>query len=202
MVKVYYAPFARSLRVLWTLEELEAPYEGVRVQFPPKLADPGYLEINPLGQIPTIIDGGVKLHESVGICEYLAEKHGGQSLLSTVGQPCRPDYLQWLWFGEATLMPPLGGIVRHTFGPEEGKSVAALAEAKTQFLDRLGMLETALEGHDYLAGDRFTLADVSVGYALNLGTLFKLQGEYPPNVAAYFARLQARPAFQRAVAKA
>lgn len=202
MTKVYYAPFARSLRVLWTLEELGAPYEGVRVQFPPKVADPGYLEVHPLGQIPTVVDGDVKFHESVGICEYLAEKHGGQSLLSVAGQPCRPDYLQWLWFGEATLTPPLGTIVRHTFGPEEGKSVISAAEAKASFLERLAMLDGRLAGREHLVGDRFTLADISVGYALNLGTLFGLPAEYPPNVAAYFTRLQARPAFQAALAKA
>ena len=202
MVKVYCAPFARSLRVLWTLEELGAPYEAVRVQFPPKAADPGYLDINPLGQIPTVIDDDVKLHESVGICEYLAEKYGDKTLVSVAGQPCRPGYLQWLWFGEATLMPALGGMIRHSMGPEEGRSALLLAQARAQFLERLGPLDTALEGHDYLAGDRFTLADVSVGYALNLGTLFKLTDEYPTNVAAYFQRLQQRPAFQRAVAQA
>lgn len=201
MMKVYYAPFARSLRILWTLEELNAPYEPVRVQFPPRLAQPDYLLINPLGQIPTLIDGDTKLFESVGACEYVNETNGGD-LAITAGQPGRADYLQWLWYGEATLMPPLGAMVRQSFGPEEGRSAAALAEAKAGLLDRLALVEARLEGRQYLAGDRFTLADISVAYCLNLGGMLRMTDDYGPNVAAYFERMKARPAFQAAAAQA
>ena len=200
MMKVYYAPFARSLRILWTLEELNAPYEPVRVQFPPRVAQPDYLHVNPLGQIPTLIDGDSKLFESVGACQYVNDKSGG-GLEITAGQPGRADYLQWLWYGEATLMPPLGAIVRQTFGPEEGKSAEALAEAKASLMERLALVETRLEGRQYLAGDRFSLADISVAYSLNLGGLLRASDDYPPNVAAYFERMKARPAFQAAAAQ-
>ena len=201
MMKVYFAPFARSLRILWTLEELNAPYEPVRVQFPPKLAQPDYLNINPLGQVPTLIDGDTKLFESMGACEYINEKAAG-GLEIGPGQAGRADYLQWLWFGEATLMPQLGNIVRHTFGPEEGGSAITLAEAKAGLKERLAVVETRLEGRQYLAGDRFTLADVSVAYCLNLGGLLRVAEDYPPNVVAYFERMKARPAFQAAAAHA
>jgi len=201
MLKVYFAPFARSLRILWTLEELNAPYEPVRVQFPPRIVQPDYLHINPLGQIPTLIDGDTKLFESVGACEYVNETRGGD-LAITAGQPCRADYLQWLWFGEATLAPPLGAMVRQSFGPEENRSPAALAEAKASLFERLALIETRLEGRQYLAGDRFTLADISVAYCLNLGGMLRVAAEYPPNVAAYFERMKARPAFQAAAAHA
>lgn len=201
MLKVYFAPFARSLRILWTLEELNAPYEPVRVQFPPRIAQPDYLNINPLGQIPTLIDGDTRLFESVGACEYVNETHGGD-LAIKAGQPGRADYLQWLWFGEATLMPQLAGMVRHSFGPEEGRSATALAEAKAGLFERLTVVEARLEGRQYLAGDRFTLADVSVAYALNLGGLLRVADDFTPNVAAYFERMKARPAFQAAAAHA
>ena len=201
MMKVYFAPFARSLRILWTLEELNAPYEPVRVQFPPRLAQPDYLHINPLGQIPTLIDGETKLFESVGACEYVNETNGGD-LAITAGQPGRADYLQWLWYGEATLTPPLGAMVRQSFGPEESKSAAALAEAKATLFERLALIESRLEGRQYLAGDRFTLADISVAYGLNLGGMLRVAAEYTPNVAAYFERMKARPAFQAVAAQA
>ena len=201
MMKVYYAPFARSLRILWTLEELNAPYEPVRVQFPPRLAQPDYLHINPLGQIPTLTDGDTKLFESVGACEYINEKSGG-ALAITAGQAGRADYLQWLWYGEATLMPPLGAMVRQSFGPEESRNATALAEAKASLLERLALVEARLEGREYLAGDRFTLADISVAYCLNLGGMLRVTGDYGPNVAAYFERIKARPAFQAAAAQA
>ena len=201
MMKVYFAPFARSLRILWTLEELNAPYEPIRVQFPPKAAQPDYLHVNPLGQIPTLIDGETKLFESVGACEYINENNGGDLAIAP-GQPGRADYLQWLWYGEATLMPPLGAMVRQNFGPDEIKSPAALAEARASLFERLALIEARLEGRQYLAGDRFTLADISVAYTLNLGGLLRIADDYPPNIAAYFERMQARPAFQAAAAQA
>lgn len=201
MMKVYFAPFARSLRILWTLEELNAPYEPIRVQFPPKAAQPDYLHVNPLGQIPTLIDGETKLFESVGACEYINENNGGDLAIAP-GQPGRADYLQWLWYGEATLMPPLGAMVRQNFGPDEIKSPAALAEARASLFERLALIEARLEGRQYLAGDRFTLADISVAYTLNLGGLLRIADDYPPNIAAYFEQMQARPAFQAAAAQA
>lgn len=200
-MKVYFAPFARSLRILWTLEELNAPYEPVRVQFPPRLAQPDYLHINPLGQIPTLIDGETKLFESVGACQYVNDTCGGDLEIGA-GQPGRADYLQWLWYGEATLMPPLGTIVGQTFGPEETRSAATLAQAKASLFERLALVEKRLEGRQYLAGDHFTLADISVAYSLNLGGLLRVSDDYPPNVAAYFERMSARPAFQAAAAHA
>lgn len=201
MFKVYFAPFARSLRILWTLEELNAPYEPVRVQFPPRIAQPDYLNVNPLGQVPTLIHGETKVFESVGACQYINEVSGGDLEIAP-GQPGRAEYLQWLWFGEATLTPPLGTMVRHTFGPEDGRSPQALAEARDQFLTRLSVVEARLSGRQYLAGERFTLADVSVGYALNLAGMLRLAGEFPAEISEYFGRLKARPAFQAAAAHA
>ncbi len=64
------------------------------------------------------------------------------------------------------------------------------------------MLEAHLEGRQYLAGDRFNLADISVAYSLNLGGMLRLSDDYTPNIAAYFERMKARPAFQAAAAQA
>jgi len=202
MVKVYYAPFARSLRVLWTLEEMGAPHEPVRVQFPPRLAQPEYLQINPLGQIPAVVDGDVTLLESMAACEYLTDRHGGEALVVKAGEADRAAYLQWLWFGEATLMPPIGTLVRNTFGPAESRNEQAIAEAKASLAERLALVDKALEGREFLAAGRLTLADISVAYGLNLGVMLRLTDTYPANVAAYFERIKARPAFQKAAANA
>ena len=202
MIKVYFAPFARSLRALWTLEELGAPYEAVRVQFPPRAAQPDYLAVNPLGQIPTMVDGDVVIFESMAICEYVADRFGPTDLQVKAGEAGRGDYLQWLWYGEATLMPPVGTMVRNALGPAEGRDPKALADARAAVLERLVLVEQALEGKAFLAAGRFTLADISVAYALNLGTLLQLAPDYSPAVAAYFERMKDRPAFQAAMAKA
>jgi len=95
-------------------------------------------------------------------------------------------------------MPPLGTMVRNTFGPEETRDAKALAEAKASLFE----LEARLEGRQYLAGDRFTLADISVAYALNLGGMLRVAADYGPNTAAYFERMASRPAFKAAAAQA
>ena len=73
-MKLYHCADARSLRPLWALEELGADYELVNMAFPPRATYPGYLSINPLGTVPTFVDGDVTLTESTGICHYLGEK--------------------------------------------------------------------------------------------------------------------------------
>ncbi len=73
-MKLYHCADARSLRPLWALEELGAEYELVNMAFPPRATHPGYLNINPLGTVPTFVDGAVTLTESTGICHYLGEK--------------------------------------------------------------------------------------------------------------------------------
>jgi glutathione S-transferase len=200
MTTVYYAPNARSLRVLWALEEMGAPYDVSRVQFPPRQRMPEYLDVNPLGTIPAMVDGDETLSESMAICEYLAEKHGGD-LTVAPGAPGRADYLQWCYFGEASLAQPLGTMIRNgRIEPKDAGLERVISDARDGYLLRLTALETRLADHPFLAADRFTLADISNGYALNLAGLLGLDDQLGPHTAAYWARLKARPAFGRATA--
>jgi len=117
--------------------------------------------------------------------------------------PERPPFLQWLWYGESTLMTPLSrlNIVRRVErkGPEVD---ALLAGARDHVADRLKMLEQRLEGRDFLAAGRLTLADISVSYPLHLVGMLGLDDLLGPRSAAYRERLRARPAYQRALAVA
>jgi glutathione S-transferase len=195
MIKVYAARGTRSLRVLWTLEELAAPYEVVALTFPPRLHHPEFLAISPAGGLPAIQDGETTLIESLAIGEYLCRKFGGD-LVAAPDEPGYADYLQLLHFGEATLAPPLAWARR--FGP---RLDAALAEGRAAFALRLAVVERALaDGREFLAAGRLTLADISVGYTLGLSELSGLHDLLPPTVVAYEARLKARPAYQRAAA--
>lgn len=201
MVTVYHAPNTRSLRVLWTLEELGAPYEVVSVAFPPRQRQPDYLAVNPSGSLPAMVDGPLTLTESLAICEYLDEKHSG-GLAIAPGDPARADYLQWLYFGEASLSQPLGTLVRLRrlqSGSPEGLAPVA-DQARDTYGYRLAALEARLAGREYLAADRFTLADISNAYALNLADLIGVGEASGPNVSSWWERLQARPALQRAKA--
>jgi glutathione S-transferase len=202
MVKVYFAPNTRSLRVLWTLEELGVPYEAVRVQFPARQRQPEYLDINPAGSIPAMVDGAVTLTESLAICEYLSAKHGGDLAVGS-DEAGRAEYMQWLLFGEASLTPPLGTLARLARAPQGVAELDAFGQqARETFALRLTALERRLEGRDFVTEGRLTVADVSNAYALHLASLFELDRGFGPNVGAYWARQQARPAFQRAKAVA
>jgi glutathione S-transferase len=201
MVTVYHAPQTRSLRVLWTLEELGLAADRRPVKFPPRQHQPDYVALNPAGTVPVMVDGAVTMAESVAICEYVVERHGPSPLAVAPGEPSRADYLQWLWYGEGTLTLPVSVILR--LGRIQGAEAAVapvLAEARETFAARLAALERRLEAGEHLAAGRFTLADISCGYALYLAGLRKLDSLFGPRVAAYLARLQARPAYQRALA--
>ena len=201
-MKLYHCKDARSLRAVWTLEEMGLDYELVNMEFPPRLTQPGYLDINPMGTVPTLVDGAVTLTESSAMCQYLAEKYGPTELGLDVSDPQYGEYLNWLYRSDATLTFPQTLVLRYTrLEPEERRVPQVVADYTQWYYSRLRSVEMALEGRDYLLGDRFTVADIAVGYAVFLGVSLGLDEKYKPNTKAYLARLMARPAFQRARAK-
>ena len=201
-MKLYHCQGSRSLRALWALEELGVDYELITMPFPPRLAFPGYLQINPLGTVPTFIDGGVTMTESSGICHYLAETTGPGPLRVDPAEPAYGDYINWLFRSDATLTFPQTIVLRYTrLEPPERRIAQAAEDYGIWYLSRLRSVEAALEGRDYLCADRFTMADIVVHYALYLGRTLGLDARYRPNCLRYLDRLMERPAFQRALGK-
>jgi len=200
MVTVYSAPNTRAIRVIWVLEEIGAKAEIKSMPYPPRKHAPDYFAVNPTGMVPLLIDGEVRLSESMAICDYLATKHGSP-LVVPPNDPERPQFLQWLWYGESTLMTPLSrlNIVRQVErkGPEVD---AIIAGARDHVAERLKMLEQRLEGRDFLVAGRLTLADISVSYPLHLAGMLGVDNLLGPRSIAYRERLRARPAHQRAIA--
>jgi glutathione S-transferase len=200
MVTVYSAPNTRAIRVIWVLEEIGAKAELKSMPYAPRKYAPDYFAVNPTGMVPLLIDGEVRLSESMAICDYLATKHGSP-LVVPPNDPERPQFLQWLWYGESTLMTPLSrlNIVRQV--EQKGPEVDALiAGACDHVAERLKMLEQRLEGRDFLVAGRLTLADISVSYPLHLVGLLGVDNLLGPRSVAYRERLRARPAHQRAIA--
>jgi glutathione S-transferase len=193
MIKVYAHGISRSLRVLWALEELKAPYERIDLKWPPRLEHPEFLKISPSGALPAIEDGDVRLCESLVICEYLGRKFGGDLVV----EPGEPDY--WAYrelcdYGESTLMPPMAWYRR--FG---GYADAALNDAREALVARLPVLEQALaDGREFLVAGRLTVADLSVGYTVGHIRRMGLAELLPAIVQAYDARLRVRPGYRRA----
>ena len=201
MIKLYHAQLTRSVRILWLLEELGLPYELATVQFSPPSPTTGFSQQTPLGKFPAIEDGDLRMFESGAILEYILERYGKGRLAPAPGTPARGLFLQWVHFAEATLFPPLGVIAFNTlFKPEAERIPAAVADARSMAATSLRVLERALDGKDYLLGAEFSGADIMMGYTLMTAQFLGVLTDEYPNVRAYFARLQARPGFQKALA--
>jgi glutathione S-transferase len=201
MLKLYHSPRTRSVRIYWLLEELGVPYELETLAFTPEtLKAPAYLNVHPLGKLPAIQDGDLILFESGAILEYILEKYGNGRLAPAPGDPARGAFLQWVHFAEATAMPPLGDIAQHMlFKPEAERIPAVVADAQARVATIVAAIEKTLTGRQYLLGSEFTAADIMMGYSLLLVKWFGLLTPEYPNVTAYLARLEQRPALRKAL---
>lgn len=202
MITLYHSPRTRSVRILWLLEELGLPYELVTIPFRREhLRSPEYLKVHPLGRIPAIRDGELTMFESGAIVEYLLERYGQGRLTPPLGTPLRGLFLQWVYFAEATALPPLAEIAAHTFfKPEVERIPAVVADARARATGVIEVIEQALAGKPYLLGDEFSAADIMMGYSILLMKWFGVLTDACPNLVAYLGRLESRPAFQRALA--
>ncbi|WP_444999759.1 glutathione S-transferase family protein [Halomonas mongoliensis] len=201
MIRLHHCVSARSFRPLWLLEELGLPHELVMHPFPPRMRDEAFLEINPLGTVPAFFDGEVAMTESAAICQYLASRRPEAGLEVAASEPAYGDYLNFLHFGEATLTFPQTLVLRYGhFEPPERRQPQVVEDYARWCLSRLRTLAPRLEREPFLCAGRFTAADVSVGYALLLASHIGLDERFKPAVADYWARLQQREAFQRALA--
>jgi glutathione S-transferase len=199
MVILYHCLSARSFRPLWTLEELGLPYELRMLPFPPRVAARSYLELNPLGTVPLLLDGTTRMTESAAICQYLCAMNAPTQLLVESGDEDFGAYLNFIHFGEATLTFPLTLILRYgQLEPEHRRLPSIVDDYAKWFLARLRTLEPRLAASPYLCAGRFTAADISVGYALLLAQHLGLSSGFTPAVSAYWGRLQARDAYLRA----
>ena len=199
-MKIYHAARTRSIRVVWMLEEMGLDYEVTKTSLPP--TDPDFLAANPTATLPLFIDGETQLTESIAILQYLAARHGPTALSVKPEEPGFADYLQFLEVGEASLATPLTAAVRTRFmAPADQKANWTVENCKAVYLDRLQLVCRQLASHGFMAADRFTAADISVGYAIGFGEGLGLAGGYDPALVDYWCRLQARPAYQGALAK-
>ena len=197
-MKLFHCYNSRSLRPLWCLEEMGLDYELEIMPFPPRFEREGYLDINPLGTVPAFTDGGITLTESTGICQYLVQKYGPTPLVVTSGEPEYGDFLNWLHRSDATFTFPLALILRYTkLEPEERMNPQVVEDYTIWFFSRIRAVEAALDGKEFLVADRFTIADIAVGYALHFGMRLGLSERYKPNTTRYLQALLQRPAFQR-----
>src|ERR1700690_642097 len=200
MITLYHCAAARSFRPLWTLEELGLPYDLKMLPFPPRVFAKEYLTLNPLGTIPLLLDDETRMTESAAIAQYLVTRYGPTPLAVDVDEPDYGAYLNWLHFGEATLTFPQALVLRYSkLEPQERRSPQVATDYAKWFFGRLRAVEAAIANNEMLCAGRFTVADISVGYALLLAERIGLAADFGPAVTAYWKRLRERDGYCRAV---
>jgi glutathione S-transferase len=184
---------ARDMRVRWALEEVGQPYDVRLVSFK-QMKEPAHLALHPFGQIPTFEDGDLALFESGAIVLHLAERHAGLLPLEANAR-CRAS--AWMCAALNTLEPPIVELgMAMLFERDKSWHEARLPMLQDRVRIRLGELSRRLDDADWLDG-AFSAGDLMMVTVLRRLNASGLLDEYP-DVAAYVARGEARPAFRRA----
>ena len=211
MITVHHLNNSRSQRVLWLLEELGLPYEIVKYERDPKtmLAPASLRKIHPLGKSPVITEGDATLAESGAILEYLVDTHGKGALAPAAGTLAYRHYRYFMHYAEGSLMPLL--VMKLVFNRiKTDAPILVRPIAKTiantvgkRFLDpnlatHLGFLGGHLAKNTWFTGDSFTAADVQMSFPIE-GAVARASEGIPPTVTEWLGRIQARPAYRRAI---
>ena len=189
----YTNPMSRGRIARWMLEEIGQPYETVLLDYGTTMKAPAYLAVNPMGKVPAIKHGDTIVTECAAVCAYLADAFPKANLAPPHGHPGRGPYYRWLFFGA---------------GPVEAaasnKGLGVVVPAEKQGMVGYGSLEAvsdalvqAVTGKTYIAGDRFSAADLYLASQLGWLTHFGVL-EKRPAFEAYMGPHLARPAAVRA----
>jgi len=197
MIVVHHLNDSRSQRILWLLEELGLPYEIKRYQrdAATRLAPPELKAVHPLGKSPIITEGATTVHESGAIVDYIVRRHGGGRLQPDPATSAYDVYVQWLHYAEGSATLPLMLALSTA---RLGDAAAPLRPRIDSEMDNhMGFIDAALAGRDWLL-DEFSAADVQLS---RVGEMAAGHGRRFPNIDAWVARFQARPAYRRAIEK-
>lgn len=201
MLTVHHLGKSQSERIVWLCEELGLAYELKVYQRAPRLAPPEYKALHPVGSAPVITDGAITLAESGAVVEYILAKYGEGRLAHGKDHPAFADYLYWLHFANGTLQPAMMRLMVTTLlqAPADNPTRAWGEQRLAQMLH---MMDQRLGAYPWLAGAEFTAADIMAGFSLSTMRHFQPLDLAPyAHIRAWLARIGARPAYQRAMAK-
>jgi glutathione S-transferase len=194
-ITFYTNPMSRGRTVRWMLEEIAQPYDTEVLDYGTTMKADEYLAINPMGKVPTIVHEGTVVSEAAAICAYLADAFPEAALAPAPGSRERGPYYRWMFYAAGPVEAMFTNSSLGFEPPPERRSMVGYGCRE----DVLKAIEVAVSSGDYLAGTRFTAADLyfgaQIGFMMRFG-MFKAS----ERVQAYVARVQGRPAFQRAAA--
>lgn len=193
-MKLYWCPRTRASRAAWCLEEVGQPYERVLIDVrdPDARRDAGFLAASPMGKVPALEDGEVRVADSAAICLYLADRYAPGRLAPGLEDPDRGRFLFWMFFAPGAMEP---AMAEEMGGWETRPGSHGWGEFKTM----MKTLEEGLASGPWLLGDRFSVADVMVGSTAAFMGLFGILPE-SARVSAYVERCLERPAYRKAMA--
>lgn len=199
MIRIHHLNNSRSQRILWLLEELETPYEIVKYQrLPPPmpLAPPELKQVHPLGKSPVMTDGDITIAESGAIVEYLIDTYGQGAFKPKPGSADYWRYVEWIHYAEGSAMLPL---MLALYTGRLGEGAAPLKpRIDSEIANHFTYLEMGLTGRDYFVGKSLTGADIQILFVLEAaGAILDAY----PMLRDFRGRMQARPAYQRAIEK-
>jgi glutathione S-transferase len=192
-MKLYEFAPTRSIRARWALQELGVDFEPITVNLVTgEQRLPKFLEINPAGKIPVLVDGDLVLTESVAIVLYLAEKYRDRALVPTELRQ-RAEHDRWLLFAVTELEQPLWRIARHTsLYPEHQRLPGDVVLAGQDFRPMATVLERHMQNRLFIIGETVTVADFVTAYTLDWANEVRLL-DGCPKLLAYMERMYSRP---------
>jgi len=192
-MKLYWCPQTRSTRALWMLEEAGVAYEFERVdiQNPERRNTEEFLEASPMGKVPALVDGEVRMSESAAICLYVGDRYGPGMLAPAIDDPARGKFLYWLMYTPAVIEPSMSEKFN---GVEPNRHRSGWGDFELM----IETLERGIADRRWILGDTFTAADVMLGSSVVFMRMFDM---LPASevLSAYADRCLARPAYQRAI---
>ncbi len=193
-ITFYTNPQSRGQIVHWLLEELGVPYDTVWIEYGEQMKSADYLSVNPMGKVPAIKHHNAVVTECAAICSYLAVSYPEKGLAPSVGDSQLAAFYRWMHFAAGPLeMATTAKSMQWGVGEEQRRMVGFGSYGET-----LSVIESVLAEGPFICGEQFTAVDVYLGASLNWGMLFGTV-EKRPVFEEYAARLQQRPAAQRAV---
>ncbi len=201
MITIYHLSTSRSERIVWLMEELGLDYRLERFLREPNGAAPEPLKnVHPLGKAPMIRDGDTVLAESGAIVDYIVHRYGGGRLAAQPNEPTYARYLYWLHFAEGSLMSLMLIALVLSRVPEARESPVQ-SRLHARMTQMLAFVDAELGEGPYFAGATFTAADVMMTFPFTTMRLFLDYDLTPfPNILSYLERVEARPAYRKAMA--
>ena len=200
MITIYHLSTSRSERIVWLMEELGLDYELETFAREANGAAPEAMRnIHPLGRAPVIRDGSLVLAESGAIVDYIVHRHGAGRLALPPTDPAYARYLYWLQFAEGSLMTLLLIALVLSRIPAANDSPAG-ARVAARMKQMLSFVEGELGSGPFFTGEEFTTADIMMTFPFTTMRRFLDYDLAPlPNIVAYLKRVEARPAYRKAM---